>query len=255
MTNPMFSLNGRVALVTGSSRGLGQAMAECLAESGATVVLNGREKETLVKGAKALTDRGLKCEFEVFDVLDEKACRAGIDAIAKRHGRLDILVANAGMTKRMPLEDWNTADWNWVLQGNLTACFVAAQQAAIPMKKNGYGRIIFTTSLTALMGRAGIHAYVASKAGLAGIGRSLACELGPHGITVNSIAPGYFETEMNSALLKDPAFVDKIKARVPVGRWGKPRELAGLAVLLASEAGSYINGEQIRVDGGMATAI
>lgn len=250
MTHPLFSLDGRVALVTGSSRGLGFAMAEGLAECGATVVLNGRNEKTLSEVAKKLKDRGLKADVAVFDAVDEAAVRAGVDAAAKRHGRLDIVVANAGMTIRKPLEEWTIAEWNQVIAADLTSCFVVTQAAVPHMKKNKYGRIIFTTSLTAVRGRPGIHAYVAAKTGLIGMTRSLACELAEHGITVNGVLPGYFETELNAALLANKDFVEFVNGRTPMRRWGKPRELAGAAIYLASEASSYVTGQQITVDGG-----
>lgn len=250
MTHPLFSLDGRVALVTGSSRGLGFAMAEGLAECGATVVLNGRNEKTLSECAKKLKDRGLKADIAVFDAVDENAVRASIDDAAKRHGRLDIVVANAGMTIRKPLEEWTIAEWNQVIAADLTSCFVVTQAAVPHMKKNKYGRIIFTTSLTAVRGRPGIHAYVAAKTGLIGMTRSLACELAEHGITVNGVLPGYFETELNAALLANKDFVEFVNGRTPMRRWGKPRELAGAAIYLASEASSYVTGQQITVDGG-----
>jgi gluconate 5-dehydrogenase len=250
MPHPLFSLDGRVALVTGSSRGLGFAMAEGLAECGATVILNGRNEKTLSEVAKKLKDRGLKADIAVFDAVDENAVRAGVDAAAKRHGRLDIVVANAGMTIRKPLEEWTTAEWNQVIAADLTSCFVVTQAAVPHMKKNKYGRIIFTTSLTAVRGRPGIHAYVAAKTGLIGMTRSLACELAEHGITVNGVLPGYFETELNAALLANKDFVEFVNGRTPMRRWGKPRELAGAAIYLASDASSYVTGQQITVDGG-----
>lgn len=250
MPHPLFSLDGRVALVTGSSRGLGFAMAEGLAECGATVILNGRNEKTLGEVAKKLKDRGLKADIAVFDAVDENAVRAGVDAAAKRHGRLDIVVANAGMTIRKPLEEWTTAEWNQVIAADLTSCFVVTQAAVPHMKKNKHGRIIFTTSLTAVRGRPGIHAYVAAKTGLIGMTRSLACELAEHGITVNGVLPGYFETELNAALLANKDFVEFVNGRTPMRRWGKPRELAGAAIYLASDASSYVTGQQITVDGG-----
>lgn len=250
MPHPLFSLDGRVALVTGSSRGLGFAMAEGLAECGATVILNGRNEKTLSEVAKKLKDRGLKADVAVFDAVDENAVRAGVDAAAKRHGRLDIVVANAGMTIRKPLEEWTTAEWNQVIAADLTSCFVVTQAAVPHMKKNKHGRIIFTTSLTAVRGRPGIHAYVAAKTGLIGMTRSLACELAEHGITVNGVLPGYFETELNAALLANKDFVEFVNGRTPMRRWGKPRELAGAAIYLASDASSYVTGQQITVDGG-----
>ncbi len=252
---PLFSLAGQVALVTGASRGLGFAMAEGLAEAGATVVLNGRDRATLGAAAERLTGRGFKADIECFDVTDERAARDGVDAVATRHGRLDVLFANAGTHHARALAEWTLADWRRVMQANLDACFVVAQQAAAPMMRAKRGRIVFTSSLTALLGRPTIHAYAASKAGLAALARTLAAELGPHGITVNSIAPGYFETDLSANLRKDAAFVERINARVPLRRWGTPRDLAGVAVFLASEAGAYVSGQQIVVDGGMGTTL
>jgi gluconate 5-dehydrogenase len=250
MTHPLFSLDGRVALVTGSSRGLGFAMAEGLAECGATVILNGRNEKTLGEVAKKLKDRGLKADIAAFDAVDDAAVRAGVDAAAKRHGRLDILIANAGMTIRKPLEEWTMAEWNQVIAADLTSCFAVTQAVVPHMKKNKYGRVIFTTSLTAIRGRPGIHPYVAAKTGLIGMTRSLACELAEHGITVNGVLPGYFETDLNAALLANKEFVEFVNGRTPMRRWGKPRELAGAAIYLAAEASSYVTGQQITVDGG-----
>lgn len=250
MTHPLFSLEGRVALVTGSSRGLGFAMAEGLAECGATVVLNGRNEKTLGEVAKKLKDRGLKADIAVFDAVDDAAVRAGVDAAAKRHGRLDILIANAGMTIRKPLEEWTMAEWNQVIAADLTSCFAVTQAVVPHMKKNKYGRVIFTTSLTAIRGRPGIHPYVAAKTGLIGMTRSLACELAEFGITVNGVLPGYFETDLNAALLANKEFVEFVNGRTPMRRWGKPRELAGAAIYLAAEASSFVTGQQIVVDGG-----
>jgi gluconate 5-dehydrogenase len=250
-----FDLNNRVALVTGASRGLGFAMAEGLAEVGATVILNGRDADALNIAASRMRDRGLKAGTFAFDVTDRPASDAAIKSIVTHYQRLDILVANAGITHRAQLADWTPEAWDKVLTTNLKACFFLAQQAAAPMRSQGYGRIIFITSALGILGRSTVHAYAASKSGLAGLARSLAAELGEYGITCNAIAPGWFETEMTASLLKDEAFVARVNSRVPLRRWGKPNDLAGAAIFLASEAASYITAQQIVIDGGFSTTM
>jgi gluconate 5-dehydrogenase len=247
----LFSLHGQVALITGASRGLGLAMATAMAEAGALVVLNGREPATLDAAAGALRARGLKADTAAFDVSDFAACDREVAAIAARHGRLDTVVLNAGINHRRPLLEWETEDFLRVLNINLTGCFVLAREAARVMMPAGGGRIIFTGSVMGIVARPTVHAYAAAKAGLAGMGKTLAVELAPHGITVNTICPGFFETEMNTPLIQNPQFDAFVKGRCPLGRWAQPEELGGAAVFLASRAGSYVTGHMLVVDGGL----
>jgi len=253
--SPLFSLDRRIALVTGASRGLGLAMAEGLAEAGATVLLNGRNALTLDAVVSTLRGRGLNTEKLPFDVTDHHAARGAIDAIIARYGRLDILIANAGIIHRAPLDNWTLWDWDRILATNLKSCLILAQQAAKSMRQQGRGRIIFTTSIASVLARDGIHGYVASKSGLVGLTRSLACELGQHGITCNGICPGYFETDLTSSILQSEEYVRRLNSRVPLRRWGQPRDLAGAAVFLASDAASYVTGQQIVVDGGFTITL
>jgi gluconate 5-dehydrogenase len=253
--NTLFSLAGKVALVTGSSRGLGLGMATGLAEAGARVVINGADEAGVDEAVAGLVAAGHGAEGEVFDVTDIPAMQAGIRAVAARHGRLDILIANAGTHGAAKLGEWTEADWDRVMDCNLKGAFFAAQEAGVLMMAQGSGRIILTGSMTGTRGRPNIHGYAASKGAVGSIARTLANELGPHGITVNALAPGYFETELTTILRKDAAFVERMSSRIPLRRWGQPQDLAGIAVFLASAAGAYVTGQELYVDGGLATAI
>jgi len=251
----LFSLKDRVAVVTGASRGLGWAMATALAEAGATLILCGRDEATLDERVQRLKSSGARAGAAVFDVADRDAAPAVVDAVVRNHGRLDILVNNAGINHRKALADFADADWDRVVQTNLSSVFSLSREAARPMAAQGWGRIINTASLMGPHARPGVIAYAAAKGGLRALTRALAVELGPKGITCNAIAPGFFKTEMTAPLSGDADFDAMVCARTPLGRWGKPEELAGAVMFLASDAGAYVNGHVLAVDGGMSIAV
>ena len=252
MTRNPFDLTGKIALVTGAARGLGQAIAAGLARNGATVVFNGRDRAAL-EAARAPVDKdGAKTDIGVFDVTSADAVKAGVAAIEDKHGAVDIVVNNAGIQRRNPVSEFKLTDWEAIMATNLTApCLVA--QAVVPgMAKRKRGSIINIASLTSELARPNVVPYTASKGGVRQLTRGLAVELAPLGIRANAIAPGYFKTEMNRALMDNAEFVAWVNMRTPMKRWGDPEELAGIAVFLASDAASYLTGQTIYVDGGMS---
>jgi gluconate 5-dehydrogenase len=251
----LFSLNGRVAMVTGSSKGLGWAMAQALAGAGAHVILNSRDPAALAAREEELAAAGYAASSAAFDVTDTSATRLAVESIDRRFGRLDILVNNAGIVSRNLLHDLTDNDWNSVLDAVLTACFYLAKEASRLMVRAGWGRIINISSVMGLIARPSIAPYVAAKAGVHGLTRALAVELGPKGINVNCIGPGFYPASQNEIIRRDKTFYDWVANRAPLGRWGDPAELGGAVIYFASEASSFCNGQVLMVEGGMTVAL
>lgn len=249
-TLSMFSLEGQVALVTGAGRGLGLEIARAMAGAGAHVLLNGRDPAPLRAGVEAIRAAGGAASALPFDVADRAAVRAAFAAIAREHGRLDALVHNVGQRNRKPLAEFADEEIDALLAVDLASGLVLARESARLMLPRRAGRLIAVTSVAAQIARANDSVYTAAKAGLAGMVRALAAEYGPVGITSNAIAPGFFATETNAAIVGDRKAAAYFEGRTPMGRWGRPEEIAGAAVFLASRAASYVNGHVLVVDGG-----
>jgi NAD(P)-dependent dehydrogenase (short-subunit alcohol dehydrogenase family) len=250
----LFSVKGRVALVTGASRGLGKAFAKTLAAHGATVVLSSRQEGELRKVVDEIVREGGKADVAAFDVQDEAKAVAAIRAIPQKHGRLDILVNNAGINLRKQALELSTDEFRGIIETNLVAAFVVAREAGRIMAAQDYGRIVNIASVMSILGRATVAPYVSSKHAIVGLTKTLAVELGPN-VTVNSIAPGYIITEITEALQKNAEFSAMLEKRTAARRWGKPEDLSGALMLLASDAGAYMTGHTLVVDGGLTSVL
>jgi gluconate 5-dehydrogenase len=250
-----FDLAGRVALVTGAYRGLGYAIARGLATAGARVIVNGRNADALAEAAQKLQDEGFAVHYARFDVTDADAVREGIADVTQRVGSIDILVNNAGIQRRHAFVDFPRRDWDDIIATNLTAPYIVSQAVLPAMIERRRGKIIHVASIMSELARPSVVPYTAAKGGIRQLTRGMAVELARHNVQVNAIAPGYFATEMNRALLDDPAFDAWVKQRTPAGRWGRPDEIGGLVVFLASSAADYVTGEMVMIDGGMSVAL
>jgi len=252
MTSSLFDLTGKRALITGGTQGIGEGIARGLAEAGATVLINARNKEKMDACITRFLDAGIKAEGFVFDITQPGAVRKSIDDIEAGSGPIDILVNNAGIIKRSPAEDMEEDDWNEVINTNLTAPFSVSKYVGRYMIRRQSGKIINICSLMSELGRDTVAAYAAAKGGLKMLTRNLATEWAHHNIQVNGIGPGYIATPINTSY-REPGnpLNEYILSRTPAGRWGTPQDLAGAAVFLASAASDFVNGQIIYVDGGL----
>jgi gluconate 5-dehydrogenase len=255
MSTALFSLEGRTALITGSSRGLGFAMAEGLAKAGAHVIINGTRADRVTEAVAGLRKRGLAAESAVFDITDEAAIRSAFECFDADGIAVDILINNAGIQLRKPMVELATEEWRKVIETNLTSAFVVGREAARRMIPRGGGKIVNIGSLMSALARATVAPYTVSKGGIKMLTQAMAAEWAGSGIQANAIGPGYMMTDMNQALIDNPAFDAWVKGRTPSGRWGRPEELVGAAIFLSSPASSYINGQIIYVDGGMLAVL
>lgn len=255
MTNPLFDLTGKTALVTGSSRGLGRAMAEGLAVAGARILINGTDPERVAQAVAEFQAAGYQVDAAPFDVTNEPEILRTFEGFDAAGIAVDILVNNAGIQFRKPMVELATADWQRVIDTNLTSAFMIGREAAKRMIARGHGKVVNIGSLTSELARATVAPYTVAKGGIKMLTRAMAAEWAEHGIQANAIGPGYMITDMNQALIENPSFDAWVKGRTPARRWGRPEELVGAAVFLASSASDYVNGQIIYVDGGMSSVL
>lgn len=254
-SNSLFSLAGKRALVTGSSRGIGFGIANALAGAGAHVILNARDQVALGEAAVRLAEQGAKVNALAFDVTSEDSVEEAIAHAEAEIGPVDILVNNAGMQHRAPLDEWPLEKFRQVIDTNLTSAFIVGRAVARGMIARKSGKIINICSVMSALARPSIAPYAASKAAIANLTRGMAVDWAQHGLNVNGIAPGYIRTELNEALLKNQDFNSWVEKRTPMGRWGEPGELGGAAIFLASDASSFVNGHILYVDGAFTATV
>lgn len=253
--NDLFDLTGRTALITGSSQGIGFALAKGLSEAGAGIVLNGRDEKKLAAAAESLRGTGSKVHTLAFDATDYAAVKAAVDRFESETGPIDILVNNAGMQHRTPLEDFPPEMFEKLMKTNVSTVFNVGQAVARHMIARGRGKIINIASVQTALARPGIAPYTTTKGAVGNLTKGMATDWAKHGLQVNAIAPGYFDTPLNAALVADPEFSAWLEKRTPAGRWGKVEELVGASVFLASAASSFVNGHTLYVDGGITASL
>ncbi|MDX8527917.1 SDR family oxidoreductase [Mesorhizobium sp. MSK_1335] len=255
MGSSLFDLTGMRALITGSGQGIGMALAEGLAEHGAEIVLNGRTVSKIEAAVDALTAKGFRAHSAIFDVTDHVAVANGVAQIEDGVGAIDILINNAGMQFRSPLEDFPADKWEELLRTNISSVFFVGQAVARYMIQRKRGKIINIASVQSELARTNIAPYTATKGAVRNLTRGMCADWAKHGLQVNSIAPGYFKTPLNQALVDSPEFSAWLTNRTPAGRWGDVGELVGAAVFLAGPASSFVNGHTLYVDGGITTCL
>lgn len=255
MTRAHFDLTGSRALITGSSMGIGLALARGLAEYGAAVVLNARDESRLMDAAEGLRGQGAKADAMAFDVTDPEAVNDAVARIEAELGPIDILINNAGIQFRAPLEEYPDEKWDLLLRTNVTSAFLVGKAVAQNMIPRGAGKIINIASVQSELARPGIAPYTATKGAIRNLTRGMATDWARHGLQCNAIAPGYFQTPLNQALVDDPKFTAWLEQRTPAGRWGRVDELIAAAVFLAGPGSSFVNGHTLYVDGGMTASI
>ncbi|MFK5978401.1 MAG: SDR family oxidoreductase [Rhizobiaceae bacterium] len=254
-TLEMFDLSGKTCLITGSSRGIGFALALGLAGAGAEIILNGRNADAVTSAAEKIRAQGGRVHELIFDVVDHAACKTAIDKFEAETGAIDILINNAGMQHRGALEEFPADVFDHLMRTNVNSVFNVGQAVAVHMIKRGKGKIINIGSIQTALARPSIAPYTASKGAVGNLTKGMSTDWAPKGLQVNAIAPGYFKTELNQALVDDEEFSAWVGKRTPAGRWGDVEELVGAAVFLSSDASSFVSGITLFVDGGMSSCV